>query len=60
MGTRTGPWSAATDIETLNVSGMIRAGLQSKALFDAGMSGLLDQIRYKAQWHGARIVEATQ
>ena len=45
-------------IETLNVSGMIRAGLQSKALADAGMSGLLNQIRYKAQWHGTRIVEA--
>ena len=28
-------------IETLNVSGMIRAGPQSKALADAGMSGLL-------------------
>ena len=47
-------------IETLNVAGMIRAGLQSKALSDAGMSGLLDQIRYKAQWHGTRIVEADQ
>ena len=31
-------------IETLNVSGMIRAGLQSKALADAGMSGLLHQV----------------
>ena len=39
-------------IETLNVAGMIRAGLQSKALADAGMSGLLNQIRYKAQWYG--------
>ena len=34
-------------IETLNVAGMIRAGLQSKALSDAGMSGLLDRVRYK-------------
>ena len=47
-------------IETLNVAGMIRAGLQSKALADAGMSGLLDQIRYKADWHGTEIVEADQ
>ena len=47
-------------IETLNVAGMIRAGLQSKALSDAGMSGLLDRIRYKAQWYGTRIVEAGQ
>ena len=47
-------------IETLNVAGMIRAGLQSKALADAGMSGLLRQIRYKAQWYGTQIVEAEQ
>ena len=37
---------------------MIKAGLQSKALSDAGMSGLLEQIRYKAKWYGTRIVEA--
>ena len=36
-------------LETLNVAGMIRAGLQQKALADAGMSRLLTQIRYKAQ-----------
>ena len=47
-------------IETLNVAGMIRAGLQSKALSDAGMSGLLDRIRYKAQWYGTQVVEADQ
>ena len=47
-------------IETLNVAGMIRAGLQSKALSDAGISGLLDQIRYKAHWYGTHIVEADQ
>ena len=46
-------------IETLNVAG-IRSGLQSKALSDAGMSGLLDHIRYKAQWYGTHIVEADQ
>ena len=45
-------------IESLKVAGMIRAGLQSKALSDAGISTLLDQIRYKAQWYGTRIVEA--
>ena len=39
---------------------MIRAGLQSKALADAGMSDLLDQIRYKGEWYGTRIVEADQ
>ena len=45
-------------IETLNVAGMIRAGLQSKALSDAGMSSLLGRIRYKADWYGTEIVEA--
>ena len=39
---------------------MVKVGLQSKALADAGMSGLLEQIRYKAQWYGTRIVEADQ
>ena len=47
-------------IETLNVAGMIRAGLQSRALADAGMSGLLKQVRYKARWYGTRIVAADQ
>ena len=47
-------------IETLNVAGMIKAGLQSKALSDAGMSRLLDQIRYKAHWHDTKLVEADQ
>ena len=47
-------------IETLNVAGMIKAGLQSKALADAGMSSLLDQIQYKAQWYGASVIEADQ
>ena len=37
---------------------MIRAGLQPKALSDAGISNLLRQIRYKAQWYGANTVEA--
>ena len=47
-------------IETLNVAGMIRSGLQSRALSDAGMSGLLSYIRYKAEWYGTRVVEADQ
>ena len=45
-------------IESLNVAGMIRSGLQSKALSDAGVSTLLHQIRYKAQWYGTTVVEA--
>ena len=47
-------------IKTLNVAGMIRAGLQSRALADAGMSRLLDQIQYKANWYGTRVIEADQ
>ena len=47
-------------IETLNVAGMIRAGLQSKALSDAGMSSLLAQIRYKATWYGTQVVAASR
>ena len=47
-------------IETLNIAGMIRAGLQSKALSDAGMSNMLSQIRHKATWYGTQIVEADQ
>ena len=47
-------------IETLNVAGMIKAGLQSKALSDAGMSRLLDQIRYKADWYDTKIIGADQ
>ena len=47
-------------IETLNVAGMVKAGLQSRALSDAGMSSLLDQIQYKASWYGTRVIEADQ
>ena len=39
---------------------MIRAGLQPKALADAGMSRLLNQIRYKATWYSTQIVEASR
>ena len=45
-------------IESLNVAGMIRAGLQPKALSDAAISNLLRHIRYKGEWYGTRIVEA--
>ena len=47
-------------METLNVAGMIRAGLQTKALEDHGISGLLRQVRYHIQWYGTRMVEAGQ
>ena len=51
-------YSESTVTELKNVAGMIRAGLQSKALSDAGMSTLLHQIRYKARWYGTTVVEA--
>ena len=47
-------------IESLNVAGMIRTGLQAKALSDAAMSDLLRQIRYKADRYGTRLIEASQ
>ena len=46
------------DMESLNVGGMIRAGLQAKALSDAGISLLLNQVQYEAQWYGTTVVEA--
>lgn len=47
----------ALGIETSKVAGMIGAGLQSKALSDAGMSSLLNQVRCKADWYGTEIIE---
>ena len=47
-------------IETLNVRGMIAAGLQPRALTDAAIGGLLHKIRYKAEWYGTRLVQASQ
>ena len=47
-------------IESLNVAGMLQAGLQAKALSDAGMSTLLGQVRYKADWYGTTVVAADQ
>ena len=47
-------------IESLNVAGMIQAGLQPKALSDAGMASLLTQKRYKSRWYGTHLIEADQ
>ena len=65
LGTVTNPRGYARalptlDMGTLNVAGMIRAGLQTKALEDHRVSGLLRQVRYKVQWYGTRMVEAGQ
>ena len=45
-------------IESLNVAGMDKLPHQAKAIRDAAISGLLQKIRYKADWYGTIIVEA--
>ena len=45
-------------VESLNVKGMMKAKLQSKAIADASMGEFLRQIKYKAGWHGRTVVEA--
>lgn len=45
-------------VETLNVRGMLKAKLQSKAVSDASMGMFLGQLRYKATWHGRKLVQA--
>ena len=47
-------------IEMLNVAGMDKLRHQAKAIKDAAIGGLLDKIRYKAQWYGTRLIEADQ
>ena len=33
---------------------------QAKGIRDAGIGGLLEKVRYKADWYGTRIIEASQ
>ena len=42
----------ALGIETLNVAGMIRAGLQSRALADASLAGFIAKLEYRCGWLG--------
>ena len=49
---------AVLAIESLNVAGMDRLRHQAKAIRDAAIGGLLQKIRYKADWYGTFIVEA--
>ena len=51
---------AVLAIESLNVAAMDKLPNQAKAIRDAAIGGLLDKIRYKAQWYGTIIVEADQ
>ena len=45
-------------IESLNVAGMDKLPHQAKAIRDAAIGGLLQKIRYKADWYGTIIVAA--
>ena len=49
---------AVLGIESLNVSGMDKNRHQARPIRDAAIGGLLQKIRYKADWYGTVIVEA--
>ena len=49
---------AVLAIESLSVAGMDQLPHQAKAVRDAAIGGLLQKIRYKADWYGTVIVEA--
>ena len=49
---------AVLAIESLNVAGMDQLPHQAKAIRDAAIGGLLQKIRYKADWYGTLIVAA--
>ena len=49
---------AVLTIESLNVAGMDQLPHQAKAIRDAAIGGLLQKIRYKADWYGTIVVEA--
>ena len=49
---------AVLAIESLNVAGMDKSRRQAKAIRAAAIGGLLQKIRYKADWYGTIIVEA--
>jgi putative transposase len=49
---------AVLAIESLNVAGMDKLPHQAKAIRDAAIGGLLQKIRYKADWYGTIVVEA--
>ena len=49
---------AVLAIESLNVAGMDQLPHQAKAIRDAAIGGLLQQIRYKADWYGTIVVAA--
>ena len=50
--------NAVLAIESLNVAGMDKLPHQARAIRDAAIGGLLQKIRYKADWYGTVVVEA--
>ena len=49
---------AVLAIESLNVAGMDQLPHQARSIRDAAIGGLLQKIRYKADWYGTIIVAA--
>ena len=47
-------------VETLNVAGMMRNRRLAKSLADGGMSGFLSKLKYRSQWYGAELIEASR
>ena len=45
-------------VESLNIRGMMKNGNLAKSVADASMGMFLNQIRYKAAWHGRTVVAA--
>ena len=44
-------------METLNVKGMVKNPKLSKRIADANWGEIVRQLKYKADWHGRKIIE---
>ena len=51
---------AVLAVESLNVAGMDKLRHQARSIRDAATGGLLQKIRYKADWYGTIILEASR
>lgn len=49
--------AALIKVETLNIKGMARGRNMGQSVGDAGMSGFLSKLKYKAAWHGRELIE---